>query len=31
MVYDTMIEKHTLEVDGLKKLIDKLGKKLEVY
>jgi len=31
LVYDTMMEKHTLEVDGLKKLIDKLGKKLEVY
>jgi hypothetical protein len=31
LVYDSMIEKHTLEIDGLKKLIDKLGKKLEVY
>lgn len=31
MVFDTMTEKHTLEVGGLKKLIEKLSKKLEQY
>jgi hypothetical protein len=31
LVYDTMTSKHTLEVDGLKKLINKLFNKLEKY